>query len=122
MHGLQREAMQRMGTEDAVQAPPLDNFSAAAEQRVALGLLLRRLISDKELTADAAMVRARVEDLCAGYENSDEMVNMYLSNPQVMEQIEPMVIEQQAVDWILENGKVKTRKISFGEFMNPPAS
>ena len=68
------------------------------------------------------MLRARVEDLCAGYENSDEMVNTYLSNPQVMEQIEPMVIEQQAVDWILENGKVKPKKISFGEFMNPPAS
>lgn len=122
MHALQREAMQRLGLKDAEHAPPLGDFSAAAEQRVALGLLLRQVISDKELTTDAAMLRARVEDLCAGYENSDEMVNTYLSNPQVMEQIEPMVIEQQAVDWILENGKVKARKISFGEFMNPPAS
>lgn len=122
MHALQREAMQRMGLKDAEHAPPLGDFSAAAEQRVALGLLLRQVISDKELTTDAAMLRARVEELCAGYENSDEMVNTYLSNPQVMEQIEPMVIEQQAVDWILENGKVKAKKISFGEFMNPPAS
>lgn len=122
MHALQREAMQRLGLKDAEHAPPLGDFSAAAEQRVALGLLLRQVISDKELTTDAAMLRARVEELCAGYENSDEMVNMYLSNPQVMEQIEPMVIEQQAVDWILENGKVKPKKISFGEFMNPPAS
>ena len=122
MHALQREAMQRLGLKDAEHAPPLGDFSAAAEQRVALGLLLRQVISDKELTTDAAMLRARVEELCAGYENSDEMVNMYLSNPQVMEQIEPMVIEQQAVDWILDNGKVKPKKISFGEFMNPPAS
>lgn len=122
MHALQREAMQRLGLKDAEHAPPLGDFSAAAEQRVALGLLLRQVISDKQLTTDAAMLRARVEELCAGYENSDEMVNMYLSNPQVMEQIEPMVIEQQAVDWILENGKVKPKKISFGEFMNPPAS
>ena len=122
MHALQREAMQRLGLKDAEHAPPLGDFSAAAEQRVALGLLLRQVISDKELTTDAAMLRARVEELCAGYENSDEMVNMYLSNPQVMEQIVPMVIEQQAVDWILENGKVKPKKISFGEFMNPPAS
>ncbi len=122
MHSLQREAMQRMGVEDDKQAPPLSNFSAAAENRVKLGLLLRQVISDKELTIDAAMLRARVEEMCAGYENSDDMVNMYLSNPQVMQQIEPMVIEQQAIDWILENGKVKTKKISFGEFMNPPAS
>ena len=122
MHSLQREAMQRMGVENEEQAPPLSNFSDAAEQRVALGLLLRQVISDKKLTIDGAMLRAHVEELCAGYENSDDMVNMYLSNPQVMQQIEPMVIEQQAIDWILENGKVKPKKISFGEFMNPPAS
>ena len=122
MHSLQREAMQRMGLEDAEQAPPLDNFSDAAEKRVALGLLLRQVIVDKELKADEAMIRARVEELCAGYENADDMVDMYLSNPQVMQQIEPMVIEQQAIDWIIEHGKSKAKKISFKDYMNAPAS
>ena len=122
MHSLQREAMQRLGVEDAEQAPPLDNFSDAAEKRVALGLLLRQVIVDKELKADEAMIRARVEELCAGYENADDMVNMYLGNPQLMQQIEPMVIEQQAIDWIIENGKSKAKKISFKDYMNAPAS
>jgi trigger factor len=122
MHTLQREAMQRLGLEDAEQAPPLDNFSEAAEKRVALGLLLRQVIVDKELKADEAMIRARVEELCAGYENAEDMVNMYLGNPQVMQQIEPMVIEQQAIDWIAEHGKSKTKKISFKDYMNAPAS
>ena len=122
MHSLQREAMQRMGVKDAEQAPPLANFSEAAEKRVALGLLLRQVIVDKELKADEAMIRARVEELCAGYENAEDMVTMYLGNPQVMQQIEPMVIEQQAIDWIVENGKSKAKKISFKEFMNAPAS
>jgi len=122
MHTLQREAMQRLGVEDAEQAPPLDNFSEAAEKRVALGLLLRQVIVDKELKADEAMIRARVEELCAGYENADDMVDMYLGNPQVMQQIEPMVIEQQAIDWIIEHGKSKAKKISFKDYMNAPAS
>jgi len=122
MHALQREAMQRMGVEDAEQAPELDNFSEAAEKRVALGLLLRQVIVDKELTVDEAMIKARVEELCAGYENADDMISMYLENPQVMQQIEPMVIEQQAIDWIIENGKSKPKKISFKEYMNAPAS
>jgi len=87
MHALQREAMQRLGIEDAEQAPPLDNFSEAAEKRVALGLLLRQVIVDKELKADEALIRARVEELCAGYENADDMVNMYLGDPKVMQQI-----------------------------------
>jgi trigger factor len=122
MHALQKEAMQRLGVEDAEQAPPLDNFSEGAERRVALGLLLRQVIVDKEITVDEAMMRTRVEEMCAGYENADDMVNMYMSNPQVMQQVEPMVVEQQAINWIIDNGKSKDKKISFKEFMNTPAS
>ncbi len=122
MHSMQREAMQRMGIEDAEQAPPLDNFADAAEKRVALGLLLRQVIVDKELKVDEVMMRARIDEMCAGYENADDMAAMYMSNPQVMQQIEPMVVEQQAIDWIIENGKNKAKKISFKEFMNTPAS
>lgn len=122
MQSLQREAMRRMGVENAEQAPPLDDFAAAAEKRVALGLLLRQVIVDKELTVDKAMIRVHVEELCAGYENAEDMANMYMSNPQVMQQIEPIVVEQQAIEWIIENGKTKEKKISFKEYMNAPAS
>jgi trigger factor len=122
MHALQKEAMQRMGLEDAEHAPPIGNFEEGAEKRVALGLLLRQVIVDKEITVNEEMLRTRVEELCAGYENAEDMVNMYLSNPQVMQQIEPMVVEQQAVNWIIENGKTKEKKVSFKEFMKPPAS
>ena len=119
MHAMQQEAMQRMGIEDAAQAPALDNFSELAEKRVRLGLLIRQLIADQGLTADDAKVRARVEQMCAGYENAEDMVNMYLSNPQIIAQIEPMVLEQQAIDWLTENGKVTQKKVAFDAYMNP---
>lgn len=122
MHALQHDAMQRLGIEDHDKAPAMENFSAAAEKRVRLGLLLRQLISEHNIQADDAAIRARVEEMCAGYENQDEMVNMYLSNPQIMEQIKPMVVEQKAVEWLLENGQVKAKKVSFRDYMNPPAS
>ena len=114
--------MQRMGIEDADQGPPLENFAEAAENRVALGLLLRQVIADKGLRADATLLRARVEEMCAGYESADDMVEMYMSNPEIMQQVEPMVVEQMAIDWIIANGKTKVKKISFKEFMNEPAS
>ena len=121
-HSLQHDAMRRLGIEDHDQAPPIENFFEAAEKRVRLGLLLRQVITDKGLKADEARLRAHVEEMCASYENSDEMVEMYLSNPQVMQQVEPMVVEQMAIDWLLENGKVKNKKISFKDYMNAPAS
>jgi len=121
-HSLQHDAMQRMGIEDHDQAPPIETFSEAAEKRVRLGLLLRQLIADKDLKADEAKIREHVEEMCASYENSAAMVEMYMSNPQVMQQVEPMVVEQLAIDWLLDNGKVKSKKIAFKDYMNAPAS
>jgi trigger factor len=118
MHTMQHEAMQRLGIEDHDQAPPLENFAEMAEQRVRLSLLLRQVITEQKLTVDADKVRARVEEMCEGYENAEEMVNIYMSNPQMVQQIEPMVLEDQAVDWLAQNGKVTSKKVSFEEYMN----
>ena len=118
-HALQRDAMQRMGIEDEAQAPAKENFTEIAEKRVRLGLLIRQLIVDQKMTVDENKVRARVEEMCAGYENADDMVNMYMSNPQIVQQVEPMVLEQQAIDWLASNGKVTDKKVSFTDYMNP---
>lgn len=120
-HSMQHEAMRQLGIEDHSQAPPEENFTEAAEKRVRLGLLVRKLIEDNKIEVDAERLRARVEKLCAGYENADEMAKTYLGNPQIMQQIEPMVLEEQAVEWIVRNGVEKTRKVAFSEYMKPPA-
>ena len=121
-HSMQHEAMQRLGIEDHDKAPPMENFSEAAEKRVRLGLLLRQVIAENKITVGQDDMKARVEDMCAGYENAEEMVQMYLSNPQIMQQIEPMVVEQKAVDWLIENGKSKTKKVTFKDYMNATPS
>ena len=118
MHQMQHEAMQQLGIKEHDQAPPLDNFAEGADKRVRLGLLMRQLIADQEIVVDQARVRAHVEEICAGYENAEDMVNIYLSNPQIVQQVEPLVLEQTAIDWLLDNGKVKEKKVGFSEFMN----
>ena len=118
IHALQHDAMRRLGIEDHDKAPPAENFAEAAERRVRLGLLVRQLIQDNNLTTDPDRVRKRVEEMCATYENADDMVAMYMGNEQVMSQIEPMVLEDQAVEWIIEHGVEKTKKIGFHEYMN----
>lgn len=118
MHSMQHDAMHRLGIEDHSQAPPIENFADAAEKRVRLGLLLRQLIADKKIELDEDRLRTHVEELCAGYESSDEMVEMYMKSPDIRKQIEPVALEQVAVDWLVEHGKSKTKKVSFTEYMN----
>jgi trigger factor len=119
MHTLQHDAMQRMGIEDHDQAPAIENFEEMGEKRVRLSLLISQLITDQALTVDDDKVRDRVVEMCAGYENADDMVNMYMANPQIVQQIRPMVLEQQAIDWLVENGKSSQKKVTFTEYMNP---
>jgi trigger factor len=118
-HSLQHDAMRRMGIEDHDQAPPIANFEGMAEQRVRLSLLVSQLIADKDIKLDDDKVRRHVEEMCAGYENADEMATIYLGNPQFVQQIQPVVLEEQAFDWLLENGKSTTKKVAFTEYMNP---
>ncbi len=118
-HSMQHEAMRQLGIEDHDQAPPLDNFREGAERRVRLSLLVRQLVDDNNIQVDAERLKARVEEMCAGYENADDMVAAYLSNQQVMAQIEPMVLEEQAVEWLVEHGDRKSRKVSFKDYMKP---
>lgn len=117
-HTMQHEAMRQLGIEDHDKAPPQENFTEGAEKRVRLGLLLRQYIQDNALTVDTEKVKARVEDMCGGYENAAEMVVNYMSNPQVIAQIEPVVLEEQAVDLLIEHGVEKVKQVDFKKYMN----
>lgn len=119
MHAMQHEAMRRLGVEDHAQAPPLENFAEEAKRRVQLSLLIRQLIDDNKITLDQEKLRQKVEGLCGSYENADEMVANYMSNPQILAQFEPTVLEQQAVDWLVANGTGKLDKVAFQDYMNP---
>jgi trigger factor len=120
-HSMQHEAMRQLGIEDHSQAPPIENFRENGEKRVRLSLLVGQLIDDNNIQVDADKLKERVAQLCAGYENSEEMAATYMANPQIMSQIEPMVLEEQAVEWIVENGKKKSKKVGFQDYMKPPA-
>ena len=118
-HTMQHETMRQYGIEDHDKAPPIEGYLENAEKRVRLSLLVRQLIEDNGIDVDQDKLKERVEEMCAGYENAEEMAATYLGNPQILAQIEPVVLEEQAVEWIVKNGKEKSKKVGFKEYMNP---
>ena len=70
------------------------------------------------MKADPERVRKRVEEMSTVYENPKEIVETYLTNPQFLSQIEPIVLEDQAIELLVSNGKEKMKKVSFKEYMN----
>ena len=115
---MQKESMRQMGLEDEKDMPPAENFTEMAEKRVKLGLLISKYIDDRELKVDQEKVKKHIEEMFAGYQEPEKLIEQYMGNQQIMSQIQSLVLEEQAFDLIAQEGKEKLKKISFNEYMN----
>jgi trigger factor len=100
---------------------PAELFTEQAEKRVKVGLLLGEVIKVNELKVDQAKVTALIENAASAYENPAEVVEYYKNNKELMQNMENVALEEQAVDFIIEKAKVTEVKKSFDEVMNKPA-
>jgi trigger factor len=115
---MQVEAMRRAGAKDASQAPPREPLLEPARRRVALGLLLNDVIRQQTLVVDRARVNERLDELVGTYGDAAGMKRAYMQNADAMRQVESLVLEDQAVDWILAHAKVREVASTFKELMN----
>lgn len=114
---LQVEAARRMGVRDVSKIPPREPFVEAAKRRVALGLLVSEIIKSQKIQLDRAKVNARLEEVVSAYDNPQEIMHAYRDNPEAMNQINSLVMEDQAVDWLLERAKLTEHPTTFKELM-----
>jgi len=101
---------------------PDDMFRGQAERRVRLGLLLNAIITAGELKADAAKVRAAVEELASTYEDPKEVIDWYYGNRQQLQGVESMVLEDQVVEQLLSGAKVTEQATSYEEALKPEST
>lgn len=115
------ERMKSWGQKNAT-ALPLDMFKEEAQKRVALGLIMNRIIEQYQLKVDPTRVKAMVEKMASIYENPEEVVKMFYQHKARMAEIEQVVLEEQVVDKVLELAKVKEETKSFEEVMGQNAN
>lgn len=117
---LRRQAMQRFGGNQA-QLPqlPAELFEEQAKERVKVGLLLGEVIRGNELKVDEKKVDEIIENNASAYEDPAEVIAYYKGNQEMMQQIRNVALEEQAIEFILDKAKVKAKKATFDELMNP---
>ncbi len=96
---------------------PEEQLRPGAERRVRLGFLLAEIARQHDLQIDPERVDAHIAEIAETYENPSEVIELYKQNEQMMGQIENGVLEEQVVDWVLENASVSDKEISFKELM-----
>jgi trigger factor len=97
-------------------------YSDQARSRVKLGLILAEMARAKGLRSDPAQVRARVELLAASYDDPKEFIAWHYAKPGRLAQIEAQVLEDRAVELLLETAVVVDRPMSFQELMQSTRS
>jgi trigger factor len=107
------QALSSQGTEpdEAV----VKAFMEVAERRVRGGLLMGELAQQNDIRIDGGKVRKAIETIASTYQEPAEIMQMYYGNQQILQQVENVVLEEQVVDWALENAKVTSQKMTFQE-------
>ncbi|MDT8320249.1 MAG: trigger factor, partial [Xanthomonadales bacterium] len=96
----------------------VEPFMSQARQRVRAGLLMGAVAEQNGIRIDAAKVRATIETIASTYEQPTEVIQMYYGNERLLEQVESSVMEEQVVDWVLENAKVTSRETGFQDVIS----
>jgi trigger factor len=120
---MEIERLRRM-TEADMQARGLqsmklsaDMFQEQAERRVRLGLILADIIQKQDIKAGPEQVRALVEEQAQSYEEPEEVVHWYYQNPERMQEIESLALEENVVAWVMGQAQVEDVVTSFDELM-----
>lgn len=117
---LKKQAAEQQGVE--ADKLPDEIFRNAAERRVRSGLLLAEMARQNNIVVDGARVRKTIETVAETYEQPMEVVQMYYGNQQLLGGVESLVLEEQVVDWVVENAKVEDKPMSMKEVISAAAN
>lgn len=88
-----------------------------AQRRVALGLILAEVVKANQLLSTPEQVRAMLEEHAQSYEQPEEVILWYYSNPEQLAEVESLAMENNVVEWALKLAKVVDKATAFDELM-----
>jgi trigger factor len=114
-----RDSLAQGGTVSRGLELPIALFEEQARRRVALGLLLAEIVRSNGIRVDPERVRARVESTASTFQEPMEVFRWYYADKRRLADIENVVLEDQAVDWILGQASVSEVATTFDAIMKP---
>lgn len=96
-------------------------FVDQAKRRVSLGLILSEIVKVNKLQAQPDQIKKIVEESAQSYEHPEEVIRWYYAQPQRLQEVEGVAIEDNVVAWALSAAKVVEKPIAFDELMGHKA-
>ena len=113
---MARQDLEQRGVPNAKDAPiPEGMFTPQAKERVKLGLILNSLVKEHGLKASPEQIQSEIEDQAASYDDPQEVTRWYYSDPARLSDIESIVMESNAVKYVMEKATVIDKNVTFAE-------
>jgi trigger factor len=100
-----------------MQAPPEERIVQQATRNVALGLLLAAVIKEAVIKVNPEELRAKVKDMASVYEDAEKIENWYYSNRDHLLEVESMLLEEKALDYLSSKIKAVDKPVSYKNAM-----
>ena len=114
-YGMSAEQMEKLNL-------PLDPYMSQADKRVRLGLLLAEVIKKFDIKTDSERLNAKVKEIASHYQTPEEVERWYLSNKEALSEVEAALIEETAVEKLLESAKVSDKVVAYSDIVEDSAS
>jgi len=113
------EKMSQQFDSQLVKTLPLEIFEPKAKQRVALGFILGKIISELGLKIEANQIKARIEQMASTYDDPQEVLEYYYSKRERIKTVEAVLLEDAVVNWVMEQVQVEDEMLDFATLVNP---
>ena len=113
---MKQDTARRMGMDPKDMNPDLfpdETFTGEATKRVKVGILLNKIIEDKELKPDADKVKEIIEERAKNYKDPQQVINYFYSDDEQLRNIESISLEEQVVDSIKLEAKSSDENVSY---------
>lgn len=98
-----------------------DMFKDQAVRRVRLGLIIAEVVQANNLAPRPEQIRALVDEYAQGYEDPQEVVQWYYENPERLQDVEALALEDNVVAWVVGKVQVTDEPTKFDELMGRAA-
>ena len=118
---MTRQDMKQRGMDVKDMPFPPELFTAQAERRVRLGLILAEVVKANKLEATPEQVKTQVEEFAQSYEDPQQVLKYYFSDRRRLAEVEALVLEENVVNYVLGKAKVTEKSVPFDELMGNTA-
>ncbi|NII10282.1 trigger factor [Oleiagrimonas sp. C23AA] len=108
-----------IGKDREIPEQMFESAKPMAKKRVMAALLMGEIARKQELEIDRARVSDMLAAIASTYEEPEKVIELYNSDPQLMQGLQNRVMEDQVAEWVADNANTTDQSLSFDEVMRP---